>query len=178
MYGIFRSFFVNNLRTIESQTTPGLVLQKLYFQPGVNVDLAVAQTVSATNSIRAFLPPCSRRSSCSIKRVVRIGAAIVAVVRQADRERAYDYGVYRVRQQLRPSPHDAAAPYGGKIRQVMVDIDSTRLAGLGLTPLDVSNAINVQNLTLPAGTTKFGPTQYDLRMNGMPDIAAQLNQVP
>jgi multidrug efflux pump subunit AcrB len=60
------SFFVNNLRTIESQTTAGLVVQKLYFQPDVNIDLAVAQTVSATNSIRAFLPEgTQRRSSCN-----------------------------------------------------------------------------------------------------------------
>ena len=174
------SFFVNNLRTIESQTTPGLVLQKLYFQPGVNVDLAVAQTVSATNSIRAFLPPGVQPPI-----IMQYSASSVPVLQLSlssdhlTESELYDYGVYRIRQQLAPIPGTMLPPpYGGKIRQVMVDIDSTRLAGLGLTPLDVSNAINAQNLTLPAGTTKFGPTQYDLRMNGMPNIAAQLNQVP
>ncbi|CAI9121890.1 efflux RND transporter permease subunit [Brytella acorum] len=174
------SFFVNNLRTIESQTTPGLVLQKLYFQPGVNVDLAVAQTVSATNSIRSYLPPGVQPPI-----IMQYSASSVPVLQLSlssdhlTESELYDYGVYRVRQQLAPIPGTMLPPpYGGKIRQVMVDIDSTRLAGLGLTPLDVSNAINVQNLTLPAGTTKFGPTQYDLRMNGMPDVAAQLNQVP
>lgn len=174
------SFFVNNLRTIESQTTPGLVLQKLYFQPGVNVDLAVAQTVSATNSIRAFLPPGVQPPI-----IMQYSASSVPVLQlslssdKLTETQLYDYGVYRVRQQLAPIPGTLLPPpYGGKIRQVMVDIDTRRLAGVGLTPLDVSNAINAQNLTLPGGTVKFGPTQYDVQMNGMPDVAARLNDVP
>ncbi|MCQ9154315.1 efflux RND transporter permease subunit [Acidomonas methanolica] len=174
------SFFVNNLRDIESQTTPGLVLQKLYFQPGVNVDLAVAQTVSATNSIRAFLPPGVQPPI-----IMQYSASSVPVLQlslsseKLTESELYDYGVYRVRQQLAPIPGTMLPPpYGGKIRQVMVDIDARKLAGVGLTPLDVSNAMNVQNLTLPAGTVKFGSTQYDVRMNGMPDIARQLNEVP
>lgn len=174
------SFFVNNLRTIESQTTPGLVLQKLYFQPGVNVDLAVAQTVSATNSIRALLPPGVQPPI-----IMQYSASSVPVLQlslssdKLTESELYDYGLYRIRQQLAPVPGTMLPPpYGGKIRQVMVDIDQTKLAGVGLTPLDVSNAINVQNLTLPGGTVKFGPTQYDVRMNGMPDIAARLNDVP
>ncbi|MBM9403293.1 efflux RND transporter permease subunit [Gluconacetobacter azotocaptans] len=174
------SFFVNNLRTIESQTTPGLVLQKLYFQPGVNVDLAMAQTVSATNSIRAFLPPGVQPPI-----IMQYSASSVPVLQlslssdKLTESDLYDYGIYRVRQQLAPIPGTMLPPpYGGKIRQVMVDIDPAKLAGTGLTPLDVSNAINVQNLTLPGGTVKFGPTQYDMRMNGMPDVAARLNDVP
>jgi len=174
------SFFVNNLRTIESQTTPGLVLQKLYFQPGVNVDLAVAQTVSATNSIRAFLPPGVQPPI-----IMQYSASTVPVLQlslssdKLTESDLYDYGIYRIRQQLAPIPGTMLPPpYGGKIRQVMVDIDPAKLAGTGLTPLDVSNAVNAQNLTLPGGTVKFGATQYDVRMNGMPDIAARLNQVP
>ncbi|MEN3175812.1 efflux RND transporter permease subunit [Gluconobacter sp. OJA] len=174
------SFFVNNLRTIESQTTPGLVLQKLYFQPGVNVDLAVAQTVSATNSIRALLPPGIQPPI-----IMQYSASSVPVLQlslsseKLTESELYDYGIYRIRQQLAPIPGTMLPPpYGGKIRQVMVDIDETKLAGVGLTPLDVSNAINVQNLTLPGGTVKFGATQYDVRMNGMPDVAARLNDVP
>ncbi|OUJ14326.1 efflux RND transporter permease subunit [Acetobacter sp. DsW_063] len=174
------SFFVNNLRTIESQTTPGLVLEKLYFQPGVNVELAVAQTVSATNSIRAFLPPGVQPPI-----IMQYSASSVPVLQlslssdKLTESELYDYGVYRVRQQLAPIPGTLLPPpYGGKIRQVMVDIDSVRLAGLGLTPLDVSSAIMAQNLTLPAGTVKFGATQYDIHVNGMPNVAASLNDVP
>ncbi|WP_342630067.1 efflux RND transporter permease subunit [Nguyenibacter vanlangensis] len=174
------SFFVNNLRTIESQTTPGLVVQKLYFQPNVNIDLAVAQTVSATNSIRAFLPegtqpPIIMQYSASSVPVLQLALSSDKLT-ESD---LYDYGIYRIRQQLAPIPGTLLPPpYGGKIRQVMVDIDPAKLAGTGLTPLDVSNAVNAQNLTLPAGTVKFGATQYDVRMNGMPDIAARLNDVP
>ncbi|MBL7234732.1 efflux RND transporter permease subunit [Komagataeibacter oboediens] len=174
------SFFINNLRTIESQTTPGLVLQKLYFQPGVNVDLAVAQTVSATNSVRAFLPPGMQPPI-----IMQYSASSVPVLQlslssdKLTESDLYDYGLYRVRQQLAPIPGTLLPPpYGGATRQVMIDINTTKLNGLGLTPLDISNAINVQNLTLPGGTVKFGPTQYDVRMNGIPDLAAELNNIP
>ncbi|NIE81690.1 efflux RND transporter permease subunit [Asaia sp. As-1742] len=174
------SFFVNNLRTIESQTTPGLVVQKLYFQPGVNIDLAMAQTVSATNSIRAFLPPGVQppilmQYSASSVPVLQLSLSSDKLT-ESD---LYDYGLYRIRQQLAPVPGTLLPPpFGGATRQVMIDINAAKLAGVGLTPLDVSNAINVQNLTLPGGTVKFGPRQYDIHMNGIPDIADELNAVP
>jgi multidrug efflux pump subunit AcrB len=174
------SFFVNNLRNIESQTTPGLVVQKLYFQPNVNIDLAVAQTVSATNSIRAFLPegtqpPIIMQYSASSVPVLQLS---LSSDRLSESE-LYDYGIYRMRQQLAPVPGTLLAPpYGGKVRQVMVDIDPAKLAGTGLTPMDVSNAVNAQNLTLPTGTVKLGATQYDVHVNGMPDTVARINDIP
>ena len=174
------SFFVNNLRTIESQTTAGLVVQKLYFQPDVNIDLAVAQTVSATNSIRAFLPegtqpPIIMQYSASSVPVLQLSLSSDKLTESE----LYDYGIYRIRQQLAPIPGTLLPPpYGGKIRQVMVDINPAKLAGTGLTPLDVSNAINAQNLTLPTGTVKLGATRYDVHVNGMLDTIARLNDIP
>ncbi len=174
------SFFVNNIRTIESQTIPGLVVEKIYFQPDVNVDLAMSQVVSATNSIRAFLPPGAQPPI-----IMQYSASTVPVLQLAlssDRlseSELYDYGVYRIRQQLAPIPGTMLPPpYGGRIRQVMVDIDPAALAAKGITPLDVSNAINVQNLSLPMGDVKFGDKDYDVRINSLADAVSILNDVP
>ncbi len=131
------SFFVNDIRTIESQTIPGLVVEKIYFQPDVNVDLAMSQVVSATNSIRAFLPPGAQPPI-----IMQYSASTVPVLQLAlssDRlseSELYDYGVYRIRQQLAPIPGTMLPPpYGGRIRQVMVDIDPAALAAKGITPV-------------------------------------------
>jgi multidrug efflux pump subunit AcrB len=174
------SFFVNDIRTIESQTIPGLVVEKIYFQPDVNVDLAMSQVVSATNSIRAFLPPGAQPPI-----IMQYSASTVPVLQLAlssDRlseSELYDYGVYRIRQQLAPIPGTMLPPpYGGRIRQVMVDIDPAALSAKGITPLDVSNAINVQNLSLPMGDVKFGNKDYDVRVNSLADAVAILNEVP
>jgi multidrug efflux pump subunit AcrB len=174
------SFFVNDIRTIESQTIPGLVVEKIYFQPNVNVDLAMSQVVSATNSIRAFLPPGAQPPI-----IMQYSASTVPVLQLAlssDRlseSELYDYGVYRIRQQLAPIPGTMLPPpYGGRIRQVMVDIDPAALSAKGITPLDVSNAINVQNLSLPMGDVKFGNKDYDVRVNSLADAVAILNEVP
>lgn len=174
------SFFVNNLRTIESQTTPGLVLQKLYFQPGVDIGVALGQTVSDTQSIRAQLPPGVQPPI-----IMQYSASSVAVLQlslssdKLTESELYDYGVYRLRQQMAPVPGTLLPPpHGGKIRQIMVDIDPTKLQAMKISPLDVSNAINAQNLTLPGGTVKFGPSQYNIQMNGIPYFSKQLNNIP
>ena len=174
------SFFVNDIRTIESQTIPGLVVEKIYFQPDVNVDLAMSQVVSATNSIRAFLPPGAQPPI-----IMQYSASTVPVLQLAlssDRlseSELYDYGVYRIRQQLAPIPGTMLPPpYGGRIRQVMVDIDPAALAAKGITPLDVSNAINAQNLSLPMGDVKFGDKDYDVRINSLADAVSILDDVP
>ncbi|MFT9331062.1 efflux RND transporter permease subunit [Acetobacter persici] len=174
------SFFVNNLRTIESQTTPGLVLQKLYFQPGVDIGVALGQTVAATQSIRAQLPPGVQPPI-----IMQYSASSVAVLQlslssdKLTESELYDYGVYRLRQQMAPVPGTLLPPpHGGKIRQIMVDIDPTKLQAMKISPLDVSNAINAQNLTLPGGTVKFGPSQYNIQMNGIPYFSKQLNNIP
>src|SRR5262249_60354296 len=84
-------------------------------------------------------------------------------------QQLYDYGLYNLRQQLAPVPGVTfPTPDGGKYRQIMVDIDPLKLQAKGLTPLDVVNAVNAQNLTLPSGLAKIGDTQYTVRNNAMP----------
>jgi multidrug efflux pump subunit AcrB len=94
-------------------------------------------------------------------------------------QQLYDYGIYRLRQQLAPI-HGVTlpTPAGGKYRQIMVDIDPLKLQAKGLTPIDVVNAVNAQNLTLPSGQAKIGDTQYTVRTNAVPTTIDDLNNIP
>jgi multidrug efflux pump subunit AcrB len=94
-------------------------------------------------------------------------------------QKLYDYGYYNLRQQLAPVPGVTfPSPDGGKYRQIMVDIDPVKLQAKGLSPADVVNAVNAQNLTLPSGLAKIGNTQYAVRTNAMPTTIADLNDIP
>ena len=158
----------------------GLSIQKIYFQPDVNLDLAIAQIVSATNAIRALMPPGIQPPI-----VVQFNASSVPVLQLSlnsdslNEQQLYDFGIYRVRQQLAPVPGvTLPTPAGGKYRQIMVDIDPDKLLSRGLTPLDIVNAVNTQNLTLPSGTAKIGDTQYTVRTNATPATIDDLNMMP
>src|ERR1700682_1996502 len=171
---------VNGIKNMEAQTLNGLSIQKIYFQPDVNLDLAIAQIVSATNAIRALMPPGIQPPI-----VVQFNASSVPVLQislSSDRlneQQLYDYGIYRMRQQLAPIPGiTLPTPAGGKYRQIMVDIDPAKLLAKGLTPLDVVNAVNAQNLTLPSGTAKMGDTQFVVQTNAMPRTIDELNGIP
>jgi multidrug efflux pump subunit AcrB len=171
---------VNGIKNMEAQTLNGLSIQKIYFQPNVNLDLAIAQIVSATNSIRALMPPGIQPPI-----VVQFNASSVPVLQLSlnsdslNEQQLYDFGIYRVRQQLAPVPGvTLPTPAGGKYRQIMVDIDPDKLLSRGLTPLDIVNAVNTQNLTLPSGTAKIGDTQYTVRTNATPASIDDLNKMP
>ena len=171
---------VNGIKDMEAQTLNGISVQKIFFQPDVNLDLAIAQIVAATNAIRALMP-----AGIQPPIVVQFSASSVPVLQisltsdNLNEEQLYDYGIYRLRQQLAPVPGVTfPTPAGGKYRQIMVDLDPAKLLARGLTPSDVVNAVNAQNLTLPAGTAKIGDTQYVVRANGMPDSIAGLNEIP
>src|SRR6476661_7520824 len=171
---------VNGIKDMESQTLNGISVQKIYFQPDVNLDLAIAQIVSATNAIRALMPPGIQPPI-----VVQFNASSVPVLQLSlnsdnlNEQQLYDFGIYRVRQQLAPVPGvTLPTPAGGKYRQIMVDIDPDKLLSRGLTPLDIVNAVNTQNLTLPSGTAKIGDTQYTVRTNATPASIDDLNKMP
>jgi multidrug efflux pump subunit AcrB len=171
---------VNNIRDIEAQTLNGISVQKIYFQPDVNLDLAIAQIVSATNSIRALMPvgiepPIVVQFNASSVPVLQISLSSDSLTES----QLYDYGIYNLRQRLAPI-HGVTlpTPAGGKYRQIMVDIDPAKLLAKGLTPLDVVNAVNAQNLTLPSGTAKIGNTQFVVQTNAMPKTIDELNAIP
>ena len=171
---------VNGIKNMEAQTLDGLSVQKIYFQPDVNLDLAISQIVAATNSIRALMPPGIQPPV-----VVQYNASSVPVVQislssdSLNEQQLYDYGIYRVRQQLAPiAGITLPTPAGGKYRQIMVDIDPAKLLARGLTPLDIVNALSAQNLTVPSGTAKIGNTQYTVRTNATPATIDDLNNIP
>jgi multidrug efflux pump subunit AcrB len=180
-YGEFSiSTSVAGIKNMEAQTLNGISVQKIYFQPDVSIDLAISQIVAATNSIRALMP-----AGIQAPIIVRYDASTVPVLQlslKSDRlneQQLYDYGYYNLRQQLAPVPGVTfPAPDGGKYRQIMVDIDPLKLQARGLTPADVVNAVNAQNLTLPSGLAKIGDTQYTVRTNAMPTSISDLNNIP
>jgi multidrug efflux pump subunit AcrB len=171
---------VNGIKNMEAQTMNGLSVQKIYFQPDVNLDLAISQIVAATNFIRVLMPV-----GIQAPVVVQFNASSVPVLQislssdSLNEQQLYDYGIYRMRQQLAPIPGiTLPTPAGGKYRQIMVDIDPEKLVAKGLTPLDVVNAVNAQNLTLPSGTAKIDGKQYTVRTNATPASIDDLNNIP
>ncbi|PSJ60274.1 efflux RND transporter permease subunit [Pseudaminobacter soli (ex Li et al. 2025)] len=171
---------VNGIKNMEAQTLNGISVQKIYFQPDVNLDLAISQIVAGTNAIRALMPVGIQPPI-----VVQYNASSVPVLQlslSSDRlneQQLYDYGIYNLRQQLAPVQGVTfPTPDGGKYRQIMVDIDPVKLQARGLTPADVVNAVNAQNLTLPSGLAKIGNTQYTVRTDAMPTTIADLNAIP
>jgi multidrug efflux pump subunit AcrB len=171
---------VNGIRDIEAQTLNGISVQKVFFQPDVNLDLAISQIVSATNFIRVIMPP-----GIQAPVVVQYNASSVPVLQiglssdTLNEQQLYDYGIYRLRQQLAPI-HGVTlpTPAGGKYRQIMVDLDPLKLQAKGLTPNDVVNAVNAQNLTVPSGQAKIGDTQFTVRTNAVPTSIDDLNNIP
>ena len=171
---------VVGIRNIEAQTLNGISVQKVYFQPDVNLDLAIAQIVSATNAVRTIMPP-----GIQAPIIVQYNASSVPVLQISlssdtlNEQQLYDYGIYNLRQRLVPVRGiTLPTPAGGRYRQIMVDLDPAKLLAKGLTPLDVVTAVSAQNLTLPAGTAKIGDTQYIVRTNALPGSLAELNNIP
>jgi multidrug efflux pump subunit AcrB len=171
---------VGNVRNIESQTLSGISVEKIFFQPNVNVDLAISQIVSATNFIRALMP-----AGIQSPVIVQFNASSVPVLQlslSSDRlneQQLYDYGIYQMRQALAPIPGiTLPTPYGGKYRQIMVDLDPDALRAHGITPNDVLNAVNAQSLTLPSGDAKLGDKQFIVKVNALADSIGGLNRLP
>ncbi|MEJ0092259.1 MAG: efflux RND transporter permease subunit [Methylocella sp.] len=171
---------VSDVRTIESQTLSGIAVEKIYFQPGVSIDLAIAQIVSGSDSIRALMP-----AGIQPPTIVQYNASSVAVLQlslssdQLNEQQLYDYGIYQMRQALAPIPGiTLPTPYGGKYRQIMVDLDPDALRARGITPNDIVTAVNASSLTLPAGDVKMGDQQFIVKVNTLAPSIADLNRVP
>ncbi|HEY1216074.1 MAG TPA: efflux RND transporter permease subunit, partial [Bryobacteraceae bacterium] len=171
---------VNDVKSIESQTLSGVSVIKIYFHPQVRIDAAMAQVTSAVQGIRFRMPP-----GINPPWILRFGADTVPIIQLAlssdslSEASLYDYGLFRVRQQLSTVPGTLLpAPYGGKVRQIMVDLDPTSLSAKGITPIDISNTINAQNVTLPTGNVKIGNRDYAITSNSSPLDPIDLNKAP
>ena len=171
---------VNDVKAIDSQTVNGASVIKISFQPQVRIDAAMSQIGAAVQGIRFRMPP-----GVNPPWILRFSASTVPIIQLSlssdslSESELYDYGLFRVRQQLSTVPGTLLpAPYGGVARQIMVDMDQNALIAKGVTPLDVTAAINAQNLTLPSGTTKIGNREYTVSTNSSPVDALSLNDVP
>ena len=171
---------VNDVEHTESQSLTGIAVIKLFFRPSVNIATALTQVTMAGQAILRGLPPGTVPPfiityTASTTPIIQLGLSSKSLPEQ----QLFDLGNNFLRTQLATVQGVATPyPYGGKPRQIQVDLDSAKLQAYGLTPIDIVNAVNAQNLILPAGTTKIGPTEYNVEMNGTPQTIAELNDLP
>ena len=171
---------VNDVEHIESQSLNGIAVIKIFFRPSVNIPTALTQVTAISGTILRFLPPGTTpplvlNYTASTTPIVQLGLSSKTLPEQ----QLFDLGQNFLRTQL-TTVEGAATPYpfGGKPRQIQVDLDSAQLQAYGLTPVDIVNAVAAQNLILPSGTTKIGSTEYNVEMNGNPQTLAELNELP
>jgi multidrug efflux pump subunit AcrB len=171
---------VNDIEHIESQSLNGISVIKIFFQPGANIATALSQVTAMCQTQLRFLPPGTTpplvmQYSASTVPILQIGLA----GRGLSEQQLFDLGANFIRVQLADIEGAAIPwPYGGKQRQVQVDLDTAALQANGLSPADVVNAMNAQNLILPSGTSKIGRYEYDVETNGSPLTTAELNDLP
>ena len=171
---------VNDIEHIESQSYNGVSVIKVFFHEGAKVEAGVAQVTSITQTLLRILPPGTTpplilQYSASNVPILQLGLTSKTLSEQ----QLYDLGLNFIRTQLATvQGAQVPLPYGGKSRQVMVDIDPQKLFGKGLSPADVSNALNAQNVILPAGTQKIGDREYNVRLNSSPELLQALNDLP
>ncbi len=171
---------VNDIEHIESQSLGGIAIIKIFFQPKANIQTAISQVVAVSQSVLrqmppGITPPLIIKYTASSVPVIQLGMSSTVM---AEKE-LFDAAINILRPQLITIPGLAMPfPYGGKVRAVSVDIDPQALLAKGMTSSDIINAITTQNLTLPAGTTKIGDTEFNVSLNSSPPSIAELNNIP
>src|SRR5271170_1195000 len=171
---------VNDIEHIESQSLFGVGIIRIYFHPGAKIEAAVAQVTATSQAVLKVMPP-----GITPPFIVQYSATSVPVVQIAvssetlTEQEIYDYASNFIIQRLGTvQGARVPQPWGGKWPQVMVDLDPKELYARGLSPVDVQSAINNQNLIVPSGTAKIGPTEYYVKLNSSPDVIAAFNDIP
>lgn len=171
---------VNDIEHSESESYQGVSVIRVYFQPTVKVELAVSQITSIVQTILRILPPGSFAPA-----ILKYDASSVPIVQLAlggqglSEEDLYDLGLSFIRPRLATvKGASIPLPYGGKVRQIMVDTDPNLLYAKHLSATDVSTAINQQNLILPAGTARLGDREFVVKLNSSPTEVSALNDLP
>jgi multidrug efflux pump subunit AcrB len=171
---------VNDIEHMESTTMNGVAVTKIFFQPGANIPAAVAQITASAQTVLRGLP-----AGITPPLVIQYSASNVPVLQAAvysdtlSPDQLQDYSNQFIRIQL-ATVEGAQTPiaYGGAARNIMVDLDPEQLFAKNVSPSDVSNAFNAQNVILPAGTAKMGEREYNVRLNSSPTVVDQLNDLP
>jgi multidrug efflux pump subunit AcrB len=171
---------VNGIERIESQSIPGVGLLKVYFQPGSDIGAAIAQISAVSSTILRITPPGMTPPS-----VIQFNASNVPVAQltvsseSLPEEQIFDYGLQFIRVRLFTIPGlSTPAPFGGKGRQINVDIDPRALAARRLSPADVVAALQSSNVIVPAGNARISDREYSVVMNSSPSLVVQFNNIP
>jgi CzcA family heavy metal efflux pump len=171
---------VNSIEHIESQSLTGVAVLKIYFQPGASIDAATAQVTAISQTLVRQMPP-----GATPPFIIRYSAGNVPILQLAlksetlSEQQLFDLGVNFVRADIATVQGSQIPwPYGGKQRQVVIDIDSERLYSAGLSPRDVNNALGVGSVILPSGTAKIGTIEYPVQINSSPELLDEIAAIP
>jgi multidrug efflux pump subunit AcrB len=171
---------VGGVERIESQALPGIGSLKVYFQPGTNIGAAIAQMAAVSNTSLRNLPPGIQPPGILQFNASNLPVAQVTLnSKTLTEDRMYDYAVNFMRLRLFTIPGlSSPFPYGGKTRQIMIDVNPQALIAKGLSPSDVVAALQTSNVIIPAGTARIGTTDYNIALNSSPDDVRQFNDIP
>ena len=171
---------VSGIEHIESQSYQSIAVVRVYFHPNVQIDLALSQIVTQSQVVVRNMPP-----GTFPPQVLKYDAASVPILmlgfnsRTLNQQEQFDLANNFVRTGLSiVQGATVSYPFGGKSRQIMVDLNTDELYAKGLSPSDVSNALGLQNLIIPAGTAKFAGTEYPIRVSSSPPLVSQFNDLP
>ena len=171
---------VNDIEHIESQSLNGVSVTKIYFQKNARIEVAIAQITAVSQTATRLMPPGTQPPL-----IIQYNASSVPILQLSigsdtmPEQQLFDQTVNFLRPQLITIPGvQIPYPYGGKQRNIIVDLDPDRLYAYGISPADVSNAVNAQNLILPAGTTKIGRQEYPVLLNSTLPSAEAMNALP
>jgi multidrug efflux pump subunit AcrB len=171
---------VNDIEHIESQSLTGMAVIKIFFQPGAKIEAATAQVTAISQTALRQCPPGTTPPF-----IIRYSASSVPILQVAlesdslSEQQLADYGMNFIRADFATiQGAQLPYPYGGKQRQIMIDIDPRRLFAWGLSPRDVNNAVGLQNVIVPTGTAKIGVDEYPIVLNASPELLAQIEAIP
>ena len=171
---------VGDIQRVESQTYNGVAVIKIYFQPIVKIEEALAQVSAISQTILVRMPPGTQPPL-----IVRYNATDVPVLQlglssdSLSEQQITDYAATRIRPQISTVPGSRLSqPFGGRTRQISVDLEPEDLIAHGITPEDIVNAVSAQNLTLPSGQLRLAEREYAVRLNSKPDVISTLNDIP
>jgi multidrug efflux pump subunit AcrB len=176
----YATTIINDIEHVESQTYPGVTVIKLFFQPGVDINLAMAQVTAFSQQSLRNMPPGTQPPL-----ILKYNASSVPIIQLAlssnrDTEaQLFDFGNQVIRAQVATiAGASVPYPFGGATRQIQIDLKPDALRAQGLTANDINTAINNQNLIVPAGTQKIGNTEYNVKLNSSPLKLQDINNLP
>ncbi|HEV1286429.1 MAG TPA: efflux RND transporter permease subunit [Bryobacteraceae bacterium] len=171
---------VDNIQHLESTTYNGMSVIKIFLQPGASLDTANAQVTAASQFMLRQLPPGTLPPQ-----IINFSASSVPILqiglsgKNLSEQELNDIATNTVRTQLVTVPGAVVpSPYGGKQRQITINMDQNAMESKGIAPGDILNAVSVQNVVMPSGTIKIGESEYDVRTNGTPRTVEQIGNLP